>query len=158
MSPSVARGVLNLRTLRITSCPLMEEVIAEEEQQGEEMTNEPLFPRLVDLMLRELPKLGHFFQTKCALEFPFLRKVQIDGCLEMKTFIQLGSVSTPSLETVYTAPSVIADFGVEDDLNKWIQRRFNSKEQESCQGTTDGNESEASNGDKSEARGYSTHC
>ncbi|KAK4346066.1 hypothetical protein RND71_036242 [Anisodus tanguticus] len=46
MSPSVARGVLNLRRLQITSCPLMEEVIAEEEQQGEEMTNEPLFPRL----------------------------------------------------------------------------------------------------------------
>ncbi|KAM3288830.1 hypothetical protein P3S67_022260 [Capsicum chacoense] len=44
MSPSVAKGLLNLRTLWIISCQSMEEVITEEEQQGEEiMTNEPLF-------------------------------------------------------------------------------------------------------------------
>ncbi|MCD7456292.1 hypothetical protein HAX54_031169 [Datura stramonium] len=61
MSPSVARGVLNLRILKIGASPSMEQVITEEEQQGEEMTNEPLFSRLEELVLYEPPKLRHFF-------------------------------------------------------------------------------------------------
>ncbi|XP_059296422.1 probable disease resistance protein At4g27220 [Lycium ferocissimum] len=148
MSPSVARGVLNLRILSIAYCPLMEEVITEEEQQGEEMTNEPLFPRLEELHLILLPKLGHFFMTKRALEFPFLREVHIYCCPKMKTF-SLGSVSTPSLEKVKTFFEVNDDLGVEDDLNKWIQRRFNSKEQEASHGAADGDKSEASHGNES---------
>ncbi|XP_049364180.1 probable disease resistance protein At4g27220 [Solanum verrucosum] len=155
MSPSVTRGARNLRILLIENCVSMEEVITEEEQQGEEiMTNEPLFPLLEKLQLEGLPKLGHFFLTKRALEFPFLRKVKIDDCPEMKTFVQQGvSVSTPSLEWVNYDDRVEVD-----DLNEWIQQRFNSKvclapliEQNTSEGTTDSNESEATVGDKSEA-------
>ncbi|PHT70896.1 hypothetical protein T459_26000 [Capsicum annuum] len=44
MSPSMARDVLSPQKLRIEKCQSMEEVITEEEQQGEEiMTNKPLF-------------------------------------------------------------------------------------------------------------------
>ncbi|KAM3205744.1 hypothetical protein P3L10_029154 [Capsicum annuum] len=84
------------------------------------MTNEPLFPRLEELKLKLLPKLRHFFLTKRTLEFPFLRKVNIYDCPEMKIFVQHGSVSTQSLE------SVNDDRVKVDDLNKWIQERFNS--------------------------------
>ncbi|XP_015160468.1 probable disease resistance protein At4g27220 isoform X2 [Solanum tuberosum] len=124
MSPSVTRGARNLRILLIENCVSMEEVITEEEQQGEEiMTNEPLFPLLEELQLEGLPKLGHFFLTKHALEFPFLRKVTIGDCPEMKTFVQQGvSVSTPSLEWVNYDDRVEVD-----DLNEWMQQRFNSK-------------------------------
>ncbi|KAF3673167.1 putative disease resistance protein-like isoform X2 [Capsicum annuum] len=122
MSPSVARGVLNLRILRLGDCQSMEEVISEEEQGEEIMTNEPLFPRLEELKLRLLPKLRHFFLTKRALEFPFLREVYIYDCPEMKMFVQHeGSVSTPSLESVNHD-----DWVKVDDLNKWIKERFNS--------------------------------
>ncbi|KAK4721764.1 hypothetical protein R3W88_011997 [Solanum pinnatisectum] len=94
MSPSVARGVFNLRILKIDSCQSMEEVITEEEQQGQEiMTNEPLFPLLQELRLQSLPWLGHFFVTKHALEFPFLREMTIHDCREMETFVQQGFVS-----------------------------------------------------------------
>ncbi|KAF3664222.1 putative disease resistance protein-like isoform X2 [Capsicum annuum] len=122
MSPSVARGLLNLQALDIRDCQSMEEVITEDEQQGEEiMTIEPLFPRLETLELILLPKLRHFFLTKRPLEFPFLRKVDIYDCPEMKMFVQQeGSVSTPSLG------SVNDDDRVKVDLNKWIQERFNS--------------------------------
>ncbi|KAM3339402.1 disease resistance protein SUMM2 [Capsicum galapagoense] len=151
ISPSVARGLLNLRTLRIKECQSMEEVITEEEQQGEEMMiNEPsLFPMLEELILHKLPKLGHFFQTKHALEFPFLIRVMILECHEMKTFVQKGSVSTPVLEIVNDELKV-------DDLNKWVQQSFNSKEQESNQGgyqseASDHDESDAINDDESEA-------
>ncbi|KAH0775023.1 hypothetical protein KY290_012160 [Solanum tuberosum] len=99
MSPSVARSLLNLRILAIYDCQSMEEVITKEEQQGERIMT--LFPRLEDLSLDNLPKLGHFFPTEHALKFPFLREVWIDDCPKMKTFVQQGiSVSTPSLESV----------------------------------------------------------
>uniref|UniRef100_M1AQV8 Leucine-rich repeat n=1 Tax=Solanum tuberosum TaxID=4113 RepID=M1AQV8_SOLTU len=117
MSPSVARGVQNLRRLEINYCDSLEEVTIEEEQQGEEiMTNEPLFLLLEDLELEGLPKLGHFILTKCALEFPFLRKVNIVSFPEMKTFVQQGSVSALSLESVNNDKVI--------DLNKAM---FNSK-------------------------------
>ncbi|PHT37080.1 hypothetical protein CQW23_24780 [Capsicum baccatum] len=79
----------------------MEEVITEEEQQGDEvMCNEPLFPRLDELKLDDLPKLGHFIMAKSTIEVPFLKEVEIRKCPKMKTFVQQGSVSTPSLEIV----------------------------------------------------------
>ncbi|PHU06119.1 hypothetical protein BC332_26941 [Capsicum chinense] len=101
MSPSVVRGLLNLRKLVIIECQSMKEVITEEEQQGEEiMCNEPLVTRLEDLYLYDLPKLGHFILTKHALEFSFLKEVDIRECPKMKTFIQQGTVSTLNLESV----------------------------------------------------------
>ncbi|PHU06096.1 hypothetical protein BC332_26918 [Capsicum chinense] len=120
MSPLVARGVLNLRVLGIKHCQSMEQVITEEEQQGEEiMNNELLFPLLEELELQNLPKLWHFFLTMRALEFPFLKKVKIDGCLERKTFVQQGAVSLESVN--------INDEVEVVDLNKEKQKMFNSK-------------------------------
>ncbi|KAH0655938.1 hypothetical protein KY290_032754 [Solanum tuberosum] len=109
MSPSVARGARNLRILDIKDCDSMEEVITKEEQKGEGIMT--LFPLLKHLTLQRLPKLGHFFLTECTLEIPIL--------------------STPSLEIVNNDDEVKVD-----DLNKWTQQRFNSKEQS----TGDGNE------------------
>ncbi|KAK4721766.1 hypothetical protein R3W88_011999 [Solanum pinnatisectum] len=124
MSPSVARGVLNLRILNIVGCQSMEEVITVEEEQGKEiMNNELVFPRLEELQLGGLPKLRHFFLMKHALKFPFLREVKIDDCPEMKTFVlQEISVSTPILKWVNRDDEVKVD-----DLNKWTQQKFNSK-------------------------------
>ncbi|KAG5572645.1 hypothetical protein H5410_062411, partial [Solanum commersonii] len=118
MSPSVARGLINLQYLRIEECSSMEEVITKEEQQGEgSMT---LFPLLEELNLLRLPKLGHFFLTEHALQFSFLRNVEISNCLEMKTFVQQRiSMSTPSLESVNNDDDVKVV-----DLNKTM---FNSK-------------------------------
>ncbi|KAK6779027.1 hypothetical protein RDI58_025745 [Solanum bulbocastanum] len=132
MSPSVAKGLLNLQLLWIVGCESMEEVIT----KGEGIMI--LFPRLEKLNLRDLPKLGHFFLTEHALEFPFLNDVIIYNCPEMKTFVQPGiSVSTPRLK------SMNRDYKVKvDDLNKWIQQRFNYKEQEA----SDGNKAEPSHG------------
>ncbi|PHT37310.1 hypothetical protein CQW23_25010 [Capsicum baccatum] len=96
-------------------------------------TNDPLFPRLDKLELENLPKLGHFILTKQALEFPFLREVEIHKCPEMKTFVQQGSVSTPSLKNVNNDDKVKVD-----GLNEWIHQRFFSSKEE------DGRKSEAS--------------
>lgn len=126
MSTSVDRGVLNVRILRIENYQSMKEVITKKEQQGEEITNEPLFHQLEKLKLHMLPKLGHFFLTKHALEFPFLQDVDIKRCSRMKTF-SLGSVSTPRLNTLFI-DIVINDAEVKDGLNKTIlNMSFNSK-------------------------------
>ncbi|KAG5577432.1 hypothetical protein H5410_057566 [Solanum commersonii] len=58
MSPSVAKGLLNLRKLEIEDCQSMEEVIP----KGEGIMT--LFPLLKYLILSQLPKLGHFFLTR----------------------------------------------------------------------------------------------
>ncbi|KAM3339380.1 hypothetical protein P3S68_029249 [Capsicum galapagoense] len=120
MSPSVVRGLLNLRTLWILEYQSMEEVIAEEEEQGDEiMCNDPLFPVLEELKLYNLPKLGHFILTKHAIGFPFLKEVDIRECPKMKTFIQQGNVSTLNLERVKNDDELKIV-----DLNKAM---FNSK-------------------------------
>ncbi|PHT37313.1 hypothetical protein CQW23_25013 [Capsicum baccatum] len=120
MSLSVARGLLNLHELRITYCQSMEDVIIEEEQHGDEiMCNEPLFPQLEELNLENLPKLGHFVLTTHALEFSSLKDVRIYSCPEMKTFVQQGTASTPSLEIVNDDDELKVV-----DLNKAM---FNSK-------------------------------
>ncbi|KAG5583583.1 hypothetical protein H5410_054210 [Solanum commersonii] len=114
MSPSVVKSLLNLQVLSIEDCESMEEVIT----KGEGIMT--LFPQLQELKLRNLPKLGHFYLTEHALEFPFLKEVIIIYCPEMKTFVQQGIfVSTPILK--------YDDEVKVDDLNKWIQERFNSK-------------------------------
>uniref|UniRef100_M1AEP2 Cc-nbs-lrr resistance protein n=1 Tax=Solanum tuberosum TaxID=4113 RepID=M1AEP2_SOLTU len=119
MSPSVATGLLNLRMLWIQDCESMEEVITKEEQEGAGIMT--LFPLLEQLHLIRLPKLGHFFLTNHALEFPYLRNVEIDDCPEMKTFVQQGiSVSIPILKYDDEVKFV-------DDLNKCIQQEFNNK-------------------------------
>ncbi|PHT37367.1 hypothetical protein CQW23_25067 [Capsicum baccatum] len=153
MSQSMARGLLNLRTLRILECQLMEEVITVEEQQGEEiMTNEPLFPVLEELKLYDLPKLGHFILTKHVVEFPFLKEVAIRDCPKMKSFIQQGTESTLNFESVNNDDELkVVDFNKTmfnskgsvstpsleivndddevkvDDLNEWIHQTFISK-------------------------------
>ncbi|KAM3288739.1 hypothetical protein P3S67_022169 [Capsicum chacoense] len=90
-------------------------------------------PRLDKLELENLPKLGHFILTKQALEFPFLIEVESHKCPEMKTFVQQGSVSTPSLKNVNNDHNVKVD-----GLNEWIHQRFISSKEE------DGRKSEAS--------------
>ncbi|KAH0686054.1 hypothetical protein KY285_016597 [Solanum tuberosum] len=123
----------------------MEEVITKEEQQGEGTMT--LFPPLEELSLNKMPKLGHFFLTDHARKFPFLIRVWIDDCPKMKMIVQQGiSVSTPSLEWLNYDCVVKVD-----DLNKWTQQRFNSKEQKASQGTTNDDEFEAIVGDKFEA-------
>ncbi|KAH0706551.1 hypothetical protein KY289_011627 [Solanum tuberosum] len=67
MSPSVAKGLLNLEELEIENCQSMEELIT----KGEGVMT--LFPLLKELKLTGLPKLGHFFLTECTLEFHFSR-------------------------------------------------------------------------------------
>ncbi|KAL3357833.1 hypothetical protein AABB24_018163, partial [Solanum stoloniferum] len=136
MSPSVAKGLLNLQVLTIQGCESMEEVIT----KGEGIMI--LFPQLDQLNLDSLPKLGHFYLTELALEFPFLKDVIIYDCPEMKTFVQQGiSVSTPHLERMihdYEEVKV-------DDLNKWVQQRFISQEQ--SEASDDDDQSEASDDD-----------
>ncbi|TMW85510.1 hypothetical protein EJD97_023035 [Solanum chilense] len=84
MPASVAKGLLNLRELEIVNCKSMEEVIT----KGEGIMT--LFPLLEQLKLKGLPSLGHFFVMEHTLQIPFLKKVMIFDCPEMKTFVQEG--------------------------------------------------------------------
>ncbi|KAM3205267.1 hypothetical protein P3L10_028677 [Capsicum annuum] len=123
MSLSVVRDLLNLQTLRILEYQSMEEVIAEEGQEGEEMmTNEPFFSR----------------------------EVRIHNYPKMKTFVQQGSVSTPNLKSVNSGDEVKVDDQnkwVHESFNSKEQGTSDGYQSEA----TDGDEFEDTDGEKSEA-------
>ncbi|PHU05414.1 hypothetical protein BC332_26236 [Capsicum chinense] len=112
-----------LETLEILEYQSMEEVIAEEEQEGEEMmTNEPFFSR----------------------------EVRIHNYPKMKTFVQQGSVSTPNLKSVNSGDEVKVDDQnkwVHESFNSKEQGTSNGYQSEA----TDGDEFEDTDGEKSEA-------
>lgn len=116
---SLATKLVNLRSLRISSCDETEQVTEEEEEDATLL----LFPKLNELLLLGLPKLVSFSGSrKCVVELPSLTKVNILGCPVMKCFSR-GPLTAPNLESI-----VIENrhFGGETDLNKVLQQHYYS--------------------------------
>ncbi|KAH6799679.1 hypothetical protein C2S51_036163 [Perilla frutescens var. frutescens] len=95
-SPSITGNLVNLIELSIVSCAELVEVIKDDEEEDRQRTT-LLFPKLQKLRLEYLPKLVSFWEWKCDVELPSLRKVEIQRCPNMKYFT-LGFVAAPDLE------------------------------------------------------------
>ncbi|XP_022143564.1 probable disease resistance protein At4g27220 [Momordica charantia] len=80
----VAKNLVNLCLIKICDCRGITSIVAEEveEEEGEEI----IFNHLIRLELRDLPRLANFYSGKCALKFPYLERLIIEGCPKMKTF------------------------------------------------------------------------
>ncbi|KAG8650679.1 hypothetical protein MANES_07G060708v8 [Manihot esculenta] len=78
---SIVKRLLQLKTLNISSCTSMEEIILTEEfiEQEDERMNQILFPKLDRLTLLYLPKLIRFC-TGYQIEFQSLRYLNISRC------------------------------------------------------------------------------
>ncbi|KAG8650665.1 uncharacterized protein LOC110619225 isoform X2 [Manihot esculenta] len=78
---SIVKRLLQLKTLHISSCTSMEEIILTEEfiEEEDERMNQILFPKLDRLTLVYLPKLIRFC-TGYQIEFQSLRDLNIDSC------------------------------------------------------------------------------
>jgi hypothetical protein len=89
LSFSAARFMRQLKYLCISKCKVMEEIIVTEESGVVEERIVPkmvLFSRLEYLYLRNLPALKRFC-IGSNIEFPSLKKLYIDCCPKLKTFI-----------------------------------------------------------------------
>ncbi|XP_004292885.1 PREDICTED: disease resistance protein At4g27190-like isoform X1 [Fragaria vesca subsp. vesca] len=93
LSPSVARGLVKLQTLKIEKCRKIEEIVAAP-TEGEETEDDNMFPQLCTLELMVLPNLRSFSQGKYNFRWPLVKDITILHCYNMKMFC-LGSLSTP---------------------------------------------------------------
>ncbi|KAA8516925.1 hypothetical protein F0562_017257 [Nyssa sinensis] len=87
-------------------------------EEGEERIDKIVFPKLTDLILKDLENLSIFCYGNYDFEFPSLVKVTVVRCPKMRTFCS-GQLSAPKLTEVetYDEGSVVWN----GDLNSTIQ-------------------------------------
>uniref|UniRef100_A0A5B7B677 Disease resistance protein At4g27190-like leucine-rich repeats domain-containing protein n=1 Tax=Davidia involucrata TaxID=16924 RepID=A0A5B7B677_DAVIN len=95
-SPSTARNLVQLQTLKIFNCKQMKEVITREVKSVDIV----VFPELKCLILKHLPNLTCFSQANNTFEWPSLETVRVKDIPKMVNFAP-GSQSTPKLKTIY---------------------------------------------------------
>jgi len=90
---SVAKELVNLEEITVIECESLKEIVAkegdEDEPKGEgedKYENEMIFMKLENLLLASLDKLESFYSGSCILNFPSLRKVAVNECLNSKIF------------------------------------------------------------------------
>ncbi|XP_039163475.1 uncharacterized protein LOC104435251 [Eucalyptus grandis] len=93
---SMAKSLGQLQYLGLGGCGEIEYIVAKEEEEPKEATDQIVIPQLVTLYLHNMPKLRSFCQGKHILEWPSLKEFTIDGCKAVKVI--LGDVSCGKLE------------------------------------------------------------
>ncbi|KAA8526415.1 hypothetical protein F0562_008382 [Nyssa sinensis] len=78
----------------------MEEVVAKEEQLGEDSGDKLAFPSICSLKLVNLPKLRSFYSGNLTLECPSLSDMWWKNCTNMHTFSS-GLLITPKLSNIW---------------------------------------------------------
>ncbi|KAK6243856.1 hypothetical protein QUC31_010265 [Theobroma cacao] len=82
---------VQLHSLSILDCKIMEEIIFMEGLTEDERMSKMWFAQLKFLKLQDLPKLRRFcYETDN--EFPFLRELVLTNCLVLKTFISKSAI------------------------------------------------------------------
>ncbi|XP_065631972.1 probable disease resistance protein At4g27220 isoform X2 [Quercus suber] len=104
LSSSIARAMVQVKYLHIVNCKAMEEILfiedlGDEEEEEEEIIPKMLFPRLEVLILRDLPILKRFC-IGSNIEFPSMKRLRIEHCPKLKTFISKPS-NSDTMMTVY---------------------------------------------------------
>ena len=83
---SVAKALLQLESLYISSCRVLETVVANEDEDEDEDETTPLFPKLTSLGLFELHQLKRFCSRKFSSRRPLLKiqKVSQEDEIDIK--------------------------------------------------------------------------
>ncbi|XP_022635607.1 uncharacterized protein LOC106758566 [Vigna radiata var. radiata] len=123
MTLSTARTLNQLTTMKVSSCPFIVEIVAENE---EEKVQEVEFKQLKSLELVSLQNLKSFSSVeKCDLKFPLLKKLVVSECPQMK---KLSEVQTaPNLQKVHVEAGEKDKWYWEGDLNATLQTHFTNK-------------------------------
>ncbi|RXH91579.1 hypothetical protein DVH24_020602 [Malus domestica] len=82
---SVARGLQQLRHLRVTSCKGMKEIVSKEE--GLEMMPKFVFPKATNIEFINLDQLKSFYPGIHAAEWPLLKRVEVRECGKLDIFV-----------------------------------------------------------------------
>ncbi|KAF3452936.1 hypothetical protein FNV43_RR03369 [Rhamnella rubrinervis] len=118
---STARGLVKLKSLSVTLCKKIEEIVMKPAEDEETDQDKSLLPQLSYLKLASLPKLASFSQGKYSFEWPLIEEAIVDSCPEMRTF-SLGLVSMPRLKGLRDVEGYYRVW--KGDLNSTIQYLF----------------------------------
>ena len=123
-SPSIAKLLVMLEKIVVTSCEKIEEILARAGEEEEE--KEVLFCEVNSIFLENLPNLKCFCNEANALEWPSLKYMTVIGCPALSTFIP-SNLNTHKLEGVYDEHSGVRTCHWKGDLNATIKHIFKGK-------------------------------
>ncbi|XP_072064257.1 uncharacterized protein [Arachis hypogaea] len=96
MSPSTARSLGQLNTMKVINCESLEELVSEEGQEDHKDNDDIIFKQLTTIELVSLKRLESFCRSKsCAFQFPSLEKFVVSACPELKSFSQEEHMKPP---------------------------------------------------------------
>ncbi|KAI4353030.1 hypothetical protein L6164_002008 [Bauhinia variegata] len=120
LTKSVAKSLLQLKSMYIENCESMVDVVKNDEEAAEEIIT---FKNLEYLTLTSLSSLKSFCSGKQTFIFPALVQLKVKGCPKMNIFSS-GVVTAPLLQSVTVEDERKHWKG---DLNTTIQQLFNGK-------------------------------
>jgi len=120
MTYSTAKTLDQLTTMKVSSCPMIVAIVAENE---EENVQEIDFKQLRSLELVSLPNLRSFLTAdKCVLNFSLLENLVVSECPQMTKFSDV--LSAPQLQKVHVVVGEKDKWYWEGDLNATLQKHF----------------------------------
>ncbi|XP_031260489.1 uncharacterized protein LOC116118639 [Pistacia vera] len=99
ITPSTVRSLVQLREMSVRDCGMLTEIIENEGERDATTSTEIVFDNLKTLSLINLESLICFCYGNYSFNFPYLEKLIIRECPNMKTFSQ-GILSTPKLHKI----------------------------------------------------------
>ena len=105
LSSSMAESFGNLKKLEISNCKLMEEIILTEGLDVEGKSKMQ-FQKLESLSLKDLPKLAQFCNINL-LKCPALKRLLIDNCTKLKTFISNVGINSRRINSAFFDKKVV---------------------------------------------------
>ena len=99
MASSTAKSLVQLKSMRISRCDELEEIVSNEGIEEEEQI---VFGKLITVELEGLRKLKSFCRYKnCEFKFPSLKVLTVKECRMMETFTE-GGARAPKLQNIVT--------------------------------------------------------
>ncbi|KAL5853780.1 hypothetical protein ACOSQ3_008898 [Xanthoceras sorbifolium] len=96
VTSSTAKSLVMLLSMDISNCKNITEVVG---NQGDVTNDKIIFSNLKYLLLKNLRGLATFCSSSCTLEFPYLEKLNVSDCRNLKIFSQ-GELITQRLQKV----------------------------------------------------------
>ncbi|KAK7292588.1 hypothetical protein RJT34_15439 [Clitoria ternatea] len=127
MSPSTAKSLCQLNTMKVSECESLEEIVGNAEKFGEKV--DIVFKQLKNLELVSLENLNCFSCSKgCVFKFPSLEKLVVRACCKMKSFAEMEGKQMLRRIDIYADIDVkIMSCRWKDDLNAAIKKMFQEK-------------------------------
>ncbi|KAK1567141.1 hypothetical protein Q3G72_008587 [Acer saccharum] len=123
---SIAKGLVQLRTLKVVLCSKLEEIISDEKAETGGSTDRITFPSLYQIDLGDLRSLACFCARRCTIEFPALELLDIQRCSKMETFGRGDQAVTPKLVNMI---KIDGEKRWMDNLNITLQQFFKGKQE-----------------------------